>query len=160
MTDDEKPRFEAISKEWVRGFDEWFKTEAAGHNFDCELTFSMEYTDPPAHLLRGDGSTSVGWHLIIKDDYVEVGDGPLEGAMIATVRSYDPWASYAVRLSHEENLKWEAENNARLTAEGKNKATMNADKAKFEDARAKTHDIRFKARDGFWVPRTAQPRES
>jgi len=73
------PRYEAISVEWVKAFGEWIGARFEGQTLDFDYRWSIELTDPPKHLLRDDGRSSIGWHYIVKDGKFTFGDGPLEG---------------------------------------------------------------------------------
>jgi len=73
------PRYEFASVEWVKAFGEWIGARFEGQTLDFDYRWSIELTDPPKHLLRDDGRSSIGWHYIVKDGKFTFGDGPLEG---------------------------------------------------------------------------------
>jgi hypothetical protein len=88
------PRYVPMSSEWVNALKEYVKDKTKGKTCDFELTWSIEYTDPPAHLLRGDGRDFVGYHFKAKDGKFEVCDEPLETADMRTRYPYFPVATH------------------------------------------------------------------
>src|SRR5262245_51241132 len=112
-------RYEAGSVEWVSALRDFVTAKAGGRDLRFKASYSAEYTDPPAHLLRRDGRNSIGWCLRIDGSKVEVLDGPRHNnADIASIQAYDPMA-LALRMADTEFRKWYAENGLRLEAEGK-----------------------------------------
>ncbi|HWU25144.1 MAG TPA: hypothetical protein VN154_01960 [Rhizomicrobium sp.] len=90
-------RHELGSPEWVRLLGEWFHSKFDGHDLDFEFRCSTEYSDPPRHLLRDDGRSTIGWHFIVKDGKFEFGDGGLDGE-VDFGGTPVPWAVSAVRM--------------------------------------------------------------
>ena len=78
---------EFASQEWVELAREYLEPRAAeaadsirGVDFElCEV-----FTDPPAHLLRGDPDR-VAWYIRIQNGRLEVGDGEIETKLKLTV---------------------------------------------------------------------------
>jgi|SRR3974390_133777 len=119
MTKSTSERYEAISVEWVNALRKYLAEKTKGKNLDFKGTYSAEYTNPPAHLLRGDGRNTIGWTLRVNDREVEVLDGPHHHrADIVTIEAYDPMA-LSLRMTDDEFQKWYAQHGRRLEAEGK-----------------------------------------
>ena len=91
------PRYEMGSVEWVNAMGERLQTRFEGHKPDFDFKWSTELSDPPEHLLRGDGSTTVGWHFIVKDGKLTFGDGPLHGEDVDFGGSPVPYAATVAR---------------------------------------------------------------
>jgi hypothetical protein len=86
MSDVDKVEF--ASPAWLAAIDEILRKELDGVDLGGQsFTISEEFTDPPAHLLHG-GQTTVGWHLRVSDDGVEVHEGALADADLRTTVDY------------------------------------------------------------------------
>jgi hypothetical protein len=99
------PRYEPISVEWVAAMGAYMKRKAATKNIDFELTWSIEYTDPPTHLLRGHGPNMIGYHMVFKDGTVQVFDGRAPDADVRFIYPYDPFA-LRLRMRSDEYMAW------------------------------------------------------
>jgi hypothetical protein len=73
------PRYEFASVEWVKAMGEWLRARFEGHKPDFDFTWSTELSDPPKHLLRHAGDTTIGFHFTVKNGELNFGDGPLRG---------------------------------------------------------------------------------
>ena len=107
------PRYEAISVEWVNALKAYVKEKTKGKTCDFELVWSIEYTNPPAHLLRGDGRDFIGYHWRAKNGKFEVFDGPVETAVIRTIYPYYPIAVH-LRMNTNDYTKWAQEHGAEV----------------------------------------------
>lgn len=116
---DANERFEALSVGWVNAMRRYITDKAAGKKLDFEVVFSAEYTDPPKHLLRGDGRNSVGYTIRVKNGEIEVLDGARPDEADAGAKSaYDPVA-LTYRLPLDEYMKWLKEQRSEVEAQGK-----------------------------------------
>ena len=116
MTKDDM-RYEFASIDWVQDLGRRYKELLKGKKVDFECVYALEYTDPPAHLLRNDGRSTIGYTLLARHGNVEVIDGALVAVadMVFTARYYPLGVTYHMPV--EEFKKWWAENEARLKAE-------------------------------------------
>jgi|SRR3974390_3134564 len=105
------PRYEALSVAWVNALKAYVKEKTKGKTCDFELTWSVEYTNPPAHLLRGDGRDFIGYHFRAKDGKFEVCDDPLESADMRVRYPYYPVA-VKLRMSTDEYVAYVREHGA------------------------------------------------
>src|SRR3974390_303752 len=103
-----KPRYEAVSVEWVNALAEYVEERFGKTEFDFDLVWSVEYRDPPQHLLRGDGRVTVGYHFRAGGGKIEVGDGPADDAELRVAYPYDPFA-LNLRMPTDEYVAWVAE---------------------------------------------------
>lgn len=123
MNDDTRQeRYESVSAEWVNALRRYVTAKAEGQTLDFEVTYSAEYTDPPAHLLRGDGRNSVGYTIRVKGGKLEVFDGARpDEADFGSTATYDPFA-LAYKLPLEEyTTVWMTETRPAAEAAGKMK---------------------------------------
>src|SRR3974390_223804 len=101
------PRYEMGSVEWVNALHEWLRSRFEGHTLDFEYRWSVEYADPPKHLLRGDGRNTIGWHYVVKDGKFAFGDGPIEGPV--DFGGVVPYAAtlQRTRMHTDEMIEWQ-----------------------------------------------------
>ncbi|WP_257556030.1 hypothetical protein [Sphingobium sp. CFD-2] len=117
LGDNEK--YEALSIEWVDAMRRHVTEKAIGKPLDFEVVFSIEYTDPPQHLLRGKGDASVGYTIRVKNGVLEVLDGAHpEEADVGTCAAYDPFA-LSYRLPLDQYMRFLQDERPKLEAEGK-----------------------------------------
>ena len=90
---------------------------------DFEVAWSVEYVDPPAHLLRGHGDNVVGYHYLAKDGKFDVVDGPLESADVRAIYPYDPFA-VGLRMNTDQWVAWVTENGAKYRDQVKSTGDM------------------------------------
>ena len=121
------PRYEAVSIEWVNALNAYVKKKTQGKTVDFEMVWSVEYMNPPRHLLRGRDRDTIGYHFRAKDGKIEAGDGPLEDADIRAVYPYDPFA-LNLRKNTDEYVAWVAEHGAKYKDQVK--TTGDLDKVK------------------------------
>lgn len=112
-------RYEPISAEWVEALREYMLRELADADLDAiACSFSAEFTDPPAHLLRSDGRASVGYSFEISEGRLDVWDGALDSAAARVVADYATVCAH-YHLTSDQAERWAAENYPKLIAEGK-----------------------------------------
>ena len=133
------PRYEAISVEWVKAMGAYMKKKAENHRVEFDLTWSIEYTNPPAHLLRGHGPDIVGYHMIFKNGTVEVFDGPLPNPDVHFVYPYDPFA-LRLRMGTDDYIAWVKEEGAPYASQVKTSGDL--PKMKLLVAHGPGNDIR------------------
>lgn len=112
-------RYEPISVTWVHALREYLTRELA--DVDLELvacSFSAEFTDPPAHLLRADGRATIGYSFRIGSGKLEVFDGADDTAAARAVCDYASVCGH-YHLNAEQERPWAAEAYPKLIAEGK-----------------------------------------
>jgi hypothetical protein len=80
-------KLEFGSGAWVDHLAAVLREALRGLDVDEGVSISEEYTSPPAHLLRP-GSTTIGWHLTLTRDGVDVTWGPLSEATSRSVTDY------------------------------------------------------------------------
>jgi len=118
MTDEAKQRCEAGSVQWVNALRTYATNSAKDKVLDFELAFCAEYTNPPAHLLRGDGRDTVGYVVQVKNGQLQVFDGARDDVDVRVIVAYDPVAlKYSLR--GDGFINWMTENGPRLVQEGK-----------------------------------------
>jgi hypothetical protein len=147
MAETAHQRYEAVSAEWVDAMRQYLSDKVAAENLEgITASASFEYTDPPAHLLRG-GRETIGYYIRVRDGKIEVGDHPLPGADAQCVFDYNLIAP-TYRYSAEEDLRWMSEHMEKAIAEGRMKISGDA-------STLQTVLIRADMRDGFFAAYTA-----
>lgn len=112
-------RYEPISSEWVHALREYMTRELEGADLDyVACSFSAEFTDPPQHLLRGDGRSSVGYSFDISNGRLEVKDGASDAAAARVVADYAAVCPH-YHLKSDEADRWAAASYPKIIAEGK-----------------------------------------
>ena len=115
-TDLGKPRYEAVSVEWVNALREWLTQKVKGLTLDFEFAWSSKLTDPPAHLLRGDGRSTIGYTVLVKDGELQVVDGALDDVDLIMIYPYNPTA-LTMYMHTDQYVEWMTRNAPKL--EGK-----------------------------------------
>ena len=110
-------RYEFMSTDWVKALGRRYKELLGDKKVDFECVYALEYSDPPAHLLRDDGRNTIGYTLLARHGNVEVIDGARIAVadMVFTARYYPIGTTYHMPV--DEFKKWWVENEARLKAE-------------------------------------------
>lgn len=120
MSDAQKnDRYEVLSLKWVNALGRHLGEKASILCLDADCVLSSEYTNPPPHLLRGDGRDTVGYTILARDGTLVVLDGARhEQADFSITSAFDPVA-LMYRKSADEYQRWIQENGERLRGEGK-----------------------------------------
>jgi hypothetical protein len=91
-------RYEFGSRVWLARIHELVRELLSGVDLTgIDYSSSEEYLDPPAHLARPGG---LGWHMIVRDGQLILGEGPLRDAQRAITADYSvvaPLASVVYR---------------------------------------------------------------
>lgn len=112
-------RYEPISVTWVNALREYLVRELADVDLEqIACSFSAEFTDPPARLLRDDGRATIGYSFRIGNGRLEVFDGGDDTAAARAVCDYGSVCGH-YHLTSEQERPWAAETYPTLIAEGK-----------------------------------------
>ncbi|WP_257555963.1 hypothetical protein [Sphingobium sp. CFD-2] len=117
--EDVKTKYRAGSVEWVDALRKYFVSVVEKQKPDFDLVFSIEVTNPPEELLRGDGRDTIGYVVSVQNGSIHVLDGPhhVSDAVMTTI-DYDIWEP-SLRQKSTEYRRWLAEAKPGHVKEGK-----------------------------------------